>query len=408
MNIYERFGVKPLINAAGTKTRLGGARMAPEVLQAMEEAAEWSVDMAHLQAAASRVIAGLTGAEAGYVTSGAAAGLTLGAAACITGNDPALIDRLPFTGGIPNEIIIPRAHRNSYDHAWRAAGARLVEVGLDDRAVGSGVRSLDEWELEAAIGEKTVAIAYVANRNDSPPLRDVVAVARRHDLPVLVDAAAQLPPMENLRAFIEAGADLVAFSGGKAIGGPQSSGVLCGRRDLIQAVLLNHLDMDMHAEHWEPPEGLFSSGSLRNLPRHGVGRGLKVSKENLIGLLVALERFADGSWREDLPSKREIASEIDAVTAGYSFVTAEVAPAEEIPRVELRFAKPELAEEVLQLLESGNPAIAVDPHHLASGGLTFNTVGLSQSDARIVVTRLAEILEAVDRRSKGSSSAAAG
>ncbi len=180
----------------------------------------------------------MTGSEAGYVTAGAAAGLLLGAAACLAGDNPAAIDRLPETDGAPNEIVIFRSHRNSYDHAWRAAGARLVEVGLDDRTAGSGVRDLDPWELGAAIGERTVALAYVANVYDRPQLSMFIDIARRHELPVLVDAAGQLPPRENLRSFVAAGADLVVFSGGKAIGGPQNTGFLCGRRALVRAAAL--------------------------------------------------------------------------------------------------------------------------------------------------------------------------
>ncbi len=290
VSIYQRFGVKPLINAAGTKTRLGGAHMPPEVLEAMAEAAREAVDMAALQAAASRVIARVTGAEAGYVTSGAAAALTLGAAACITGLDPAKIDQLPNTDGLPNEILIFRSHRNSYDHGWRAAGASLVEIGMDDRTAGSGVRLLEPWEIEAAVSERTVALAYVANLRNEPPLEPLIETAHACGIPVLVDAAGRLPPEENLRYFIEAGADLVAFSGGKAIGGPQSTGILCGKKHLIQAVLLNHLDMDMDLDLWDPPEDLLPRAAFKALPHHGIGRGFKVSRENIIALLVALER----------------------------------------------------------------------------------------------------------------------
>ncbi|MEX2540922.1 MAG: aminotransferase class V-fold PLP-dependent enzyme [Trueperaceae bacterium] len=392
MTIYDRFGIKTLINAAGPKTRLGGIRMAPEVLRAMEEAADSSVDMAYLQAAAGRVIAAHTGAEAGYVTSGAAAGLTLGAAACITGLDAAIIDRLPFTDGVPNEIVIPRSHRNSYDHAWRAAGARLVEVGLDDRTAGSGVRSLDPWELEAAISERTVAVAYVANRRDGPPLREIAAVAHNYGLPVLVDAAAQLPPVENLRAFIDAGADLVSFSGGKAIGGPQGTGVLCGRRDLIQAALLNHLDMDMYAAHWSPPPDLFPGVKTLHLPRHGIGRGFKVSKENVIGLLVALQRFVDGAWREDLNARQEMVRELLEAASGHGLVAPELNTVNGEPRLALRFEPTELAAQVLHRLEEGEPAIAVDPNDLAGGCLVVNPVGLDREEGRIVAARLSDVL----------------
>ena len=388
MSIYRRYEVKPLINAAGTKTRLGGANMAPEVLQAMTEAAADAVDMAALQAAASRVIAGITGAEAGYVTSGAAAGLTLGAAACITGLDPAKIDRLPQTDNLPNEIIIFRSHRNSYDHAWRAAGARLVDIGLDDRLVGSGVRSLEIWEVEAAITDRTVAIAYVANRRNEPPLAQLTEFAHSHNLPVLVDAAGQLPPEENLKRFIDAGADLVAFSGGKAIGGPQGTGILCGKKALIQAVLLNHLDMDMDLELWDPPADLLPRESIQALPHHGIGRGLKVSKENIIGLLVALERFATGTWRQELEKHAEMAHQIVRSVANISGVQAEYIDTGGYPRVSLKYPSPLEARRVYQELLSGEPGIAVDPTDIYGGILILNTIALQPTHASVVTERL--------------------
>src|SRR5690606_16145428 len=135
-------------------------------------------------------------------------------------------------------VVMFRAHRTGYDHAIRAAGARIVEVGFNDRTVGSGVRGLEMWELEAAIGPSTVAVAYAANPTGQPPLPAVAAVAEKHGLPVIVDAAAQLPPRSNLKRFIAEGASLVAYSGGKAIHGPQGTGILCGRKDLVAAALI--------------------------------------------------------------------------------------------------------------------------------------------------------------------------
>lgn len=395
MSIYERFGVKPLINAAGTKTRLGGGSMAPEVLQAMTEASQASVDMAQLQAAASRVIARITGAEAGYVTSGAAAALTLGAAACMSGTDPVKIDSLPHTEGMPNEIVIFRLHRNSYDHAWRASGARLVEVGVDDRVARSGVRSIEPWEIEAAIGERTVAVAYVAGAASAPPLADFVRVAHAHDLPVLVDAAGELPPKENLRSFIAQGADLVAFSGGKAIGGPQASGVLCGRKDLIQAVLLNHLDMDMDLSLWDPPGDLLPRTLLEALPRHGIGRGFKVGKEEIVGLLVALERFASDAWQDSLGARRDLAADVVQSLEGVDGVEAQVVDTPWYPRVVIQFAEAEMAERVYRGLLDGDPGIAVDPTDVRAGSLTLNTGTVALDDGPLVTSRLVEACQHV-------------
>jgi L-seryl-tRNA(Ser) seleniumtransferase len=392
VSIYKRFGVRPLINAAGTKTRLGGAHMPPEVLEAMTEAAQEAVDMADLQAAASRVIAHVTGAEAGYVTSGAAAALTLGAAACITGLDPAKIDRLPDTGTLPSEILIFRSHRNSYDHGWRAAGARLVEIGMDDRTAGSGVRLLEPWEIEAAVSERTVALAYVANLRNEPPLEPLIEAAHAHGIPVLVDAAGRLPPEENLRYFIEAGADLVAFSGGKAIGGPQSTGVLCGKKHLIQAVLLNHLDMDMDLDLWDPPEDLLPRAVLKALPHHGIGRGFKVSRENIVALLVALERFASGAWREELAERREIANAVMRVAEKHSDVAGHLVDSGGYPRVRLTFADAATARQIYRQLLEGEPGIAFDPSDVYSGVLIVDTTTLRPEETPIIVERLQAIL----------------
>ena len=216
----------PVINATGTVTRLGASPIDAGVIAAMSAASQLCVDMAELQARASRIISQCTGAEAGIVTAGAMAGLLAGAAACIAGLDPIKMAKLPDTDGMRNEFIVARSHRNSYDHGVRAAGARLVEVGLPDRLTACGVRDTEAWEIASAIGERTAGILYLASSDSRPALEQVVRVAHAARLPVLVDAAAQLPPAHNLKRFIEAGADLVVFSGGKSIGGPSASGIL--------------------------------------------------------------------------------------------------------------------------------------------------------------------------------------
>src|SRR5512145_58257 len=290
-DIYAALGVKRRINAAGTLTRLGGALMDEEVVAAMGAAARASVDIGELQAAASRVISKLTGAEAGIVTTGAAAALTLAAAAAMTPWDVARMAALPHADGFPNEILLPRTHYTSYAHALRAAGARLVDIGHNDRGTGAGVRGLEPWEIEAAITPRTAAFAFSANPGNVHELSLVSSVCKAHNIPVIVDAAAQLPPKSNLRKFIELGADLVAFSGGKAIGGPQASGILAGRRDLVGAALVQQLDMDVSLSTWRPPD-LVDTQKMKGIPHHGLGRGFKAGKEEIIGLLMALERFA--------------------------------------------------------------------------------------------------------------------
>jgi D-glucosaminate-6-phosphate ammonia-lyase len=290
-DIYAALGVKRRINAAGTLTRLGGALMDEAVVAAMAAAARASVDLGELQAAASRAIAKATGAQAGIVTTGAAAALTLGAAACMTRWDIARMAALPRTDGFPNEILLPRTHYTGYAHALRASGATLVDIGHNDRGTGAGVRGLETWEIEAAITPRTAAFAFAANPSNADDLLLVCEACKARGIPVIVDAAAQLPPKANLRKFFELGADLVAFSGGKAIGGPQASGILAGRRDLVGSALVQQLDMDVAPGTWSPPE-LIDRQAMKGIPHHGLGRGFKAGKEEIAGLLVALERFA--------------------------------------------------------------------------------------------------------------------
>ena len=270
-----------VINAAGFVTTLGGAPLDPEVLAAQAAVGRVNVDMRALTIWAGRRVAEATGAEDGLVTAGAAAGLALATAACIAGGNPARARALPHGPGRP-EIIVQRSLHNAYNHALELGGAHLIEVGYPTRP---GLGRTYEWEIESAIGEATVAIAHsVMSDPGAVPLEVVADVAHRHGLPVIVDAAAELPPVGNLRAFLEAGADLVAISGGKAIRGPQASGILAGRADLIASARMQQLDMDVDPVIWRELEGV--------LPfQHGIGRSMKVGKEEIVGLVVALDRF---------------------------------------------------------------------------------------------------------------------
>eukprot|EP01051_Picozoa_sp_SAG22_P010406 SAG22_NODE_935_length_6425_cov_10.116819_7_plen_351_part_00 len=297
-SIFAELGVKTTINANGPSTRLSGGLPRPEVVEAMARAATECVDIAHLQGRASEIIAGITGAEAGYVTAGAACGLMLGTAACVTGLNPSHMNQLPDLTGLKSEVVVARSHRNFYDHAVRTAGVKLVEVGLADRHAGAGVRDAEGWEYAAAITEKTAMVLYTMNPNMQPPLEDVIRKAHAAGVPVLVDAAAQVLPPSNLRKFISMGADLVAFSGGKQIGGPQASGVLCGRKELISAAALQHLDLDIYWDQWSPPPQLIDKRSLVGAPHHGIGRVAKVGRETIVGLLVALKvrKPGPGFW----------------------------------------------------------------------------------------------------------------
>jgi L-seryl-tRNA(Ser) seleniumtransferase len=385
MNLYEKRGIRTLINAKGTATRLSGGILRPEVTAAMAEAGKFCVDMAELQAHASQVIARETGAEAGYVASGAAACLLLATAACVAGLEPSKMARLPDTAGMKNEVIMVRSQRNFYDHAVRAAGVKIIEVGLPDRHAGAGVRDAEAWEIADAITERTAAIFYVADRYARPSLAEVIKVAHAAGVPVIVDAAAQLPPQSNLRRFIAEEADLVAFSGGKAIGGPQATGILCGKRDLIMAAALQHLDLDIFWEQWEPPATLIDKGRLKGVPQHGLGRPCKVGKEDVIGLLTALELFvAEG----DAARHRRWLGQAQAVMAslgnlkGAKAVLTGTDAIEEVPVIELTLDKDSSlgALDLVIALQNGTPSIHLDPTWCDRGVAVINPICLQDGE----------------------------
>ena len=273
-NVYTRLlGVRPHLGAHETISRLGGGRMSRAVLDAMAEANEYFVDMRELNAAAGRRAAELLGAEAALVTAGGFSGMILGAAACLTGNDMAKVEALPHPTWVRRECLMQTAQKFDYDRAFRAAGATMVYA---DRKA----------DLEARLGERTALIAILSAserqglfappleaRRAPPPSPDLVrheeliAMGKRAGVPVLIDMASDLPPWGQLDRFLKAGADLLVLSGGKAIGGPQSSGLLLGRRDLIDAA------------------------RLHSTPNDNIGRGMKVGKEEIIGLITALEHY---------------------------------------------------------------------------------------------------------------------
>lgn len=283
-DIYASLNVSSIINAVGYATRIGGSAPSDAVLDAMRQASVDFVELDDLQRAASIAIANATGAEAGIVTCGAAAGLALAAAACLAGNDPDIMDRLPDVADLErNEIIYSRPWRFGYDHAIRTSGARLV--GVDYEADGA----LEQ--IERAINPRTVAIGYEwTNMHHRLAVRQVAQLAHRHGLPLIVDGSMSLPPREHLRSFIADGADLLAISGGKHLQGPQASGILCGRRDLIASAWVQMVDMDVRPQTWSLRQ-LIDDGFITRPPRHGIGRTMKVGKEQIVGLLAALEAY---------------------------------------------------------------------------------------------------------------------
>ncbi|GAA4547539.1 aminotransferase class V-fold PLP-dependent enzyme [Amycolatopsis samaneae] len=250
---YRRLGLRPVINAAATLTRLGGSRLAPPAVVAMAEAAGEFVDMPELQRRVGARLAELTGNTAGYVTSGAAAGITLAVASCVTGPEPSTVESFPARAG----VAMFRGHRNPYDYNARLLGTGIAEFGADPASMAE------------AIGPGTACVLWFAGAHyadGAPALSEVIGIAKERGVPVLVDAAAQVPPVSSLWDFtVGLGADAVLVSGGKGLRGPQSSGLVLGSTAVV--------------------EGCRAHAS----PGHGVGRGMKVGKEELLGLLAAVE-----------------------------------------------------------------------------------------------------------------------
>lgn len=398
MGVYEDLNVKRIINGSGMQTRLSGTIIRPEAMSSMIEASKSLVDMEHLQAEASRIISSITGSEAAMVTSGAAAGLTLATAACVTGLDIGKMDRLPDTSGMKNEVIMARHHRNAYDHMIRLVGVKIVEVGLNDVGIGAGVRGVEPWEIEAAITDKTAAIAYVQKPLGRPALEEVTKIAKRNDVPIIVDAAAELPPARNLRLIIEKGADLVVFSGGKAIRGPQSTGILAGRKDLIMAAILQVIDMDSRFETWDPPTEYIDKTRLTGIPRNGIGRGFKVGKEEIVGLLTALRIFADENEDENLHAMERRSEKMAELLRNVDGIQVRNYPRSKfrsLPHVEIYF--PKITEtsgmiHVVEKLKEKTPPIYLDETRLEESILEINPYNLVEDDLGEIAQRIRSIV----------------
>ncbi|MSQ35254.1 MAG: aminotransferase class V-fold PLP-dependent enzyme [Dehalococcoidia bacterium] len=363
--IYEKLGVKPIINAMGTQTVNGGSIMEPEVIRAMAEGSRVMVRMKDLNARASEIIAGITGAEAGMVVAGAATGMMLQAAACMTGNDPAKISRLPDTSGMKNEIIIKQNQNFGFIKSWSYSGARLVWVGNETGA--------SPKELEAAITEKTAAFGYLSSRwapDSFETLDEMIAVGRKHKIPVLVDAAAMLPPAHHLRAFVDRGADMVTFSGGKALKGPQSTGILAGKKNLIEAAAMN--------------------GS----PSMAIGRVAKVCREEIVGVLVALQRYAEKDHAADQRRWLAECKVVQDALKDVPDITSRVMQDDwlrPVPELSIGLGKSWLAEtsaRVKAALNDETPPIIVGASRRPGEDLFVNPHGLQEGEADFVGQRL--------------------
>jgi D-glucosaminate-6-phosphate ammonia-lyase len=366
MNIYEELGVRPVVNAMGPRTLLGGNTPAPAVRALMDEAEEYYADMAELSARAGEKIAQLLDIEAAIVTSGTASALVLGASACMTGKDTAKIEQLPDTTGMPCEFIIQRGLRLKYDRCMTLSGGKLVEVGDEE-----GTRP---EHIEEAIGPNTAGIHYfVQSRAGVVPLEQVIQIGA-HDIPIVVDAAGCVYPPELLSKYVKMGADLVAY-GAKYYGSVNASGLLTGRKDLVEAAAMHSFVS-------------FESTEIRAL-----GRPMKMERQGIIAAYAALKE-----WLSMDHEARFAACE--------ARIDATHQELKDVPNIELvdpRRSRTDLwirvdaeklgktAVDVVDELREGNPSIWVqdgDEHHFR---LYFGV--LPEGQESIIVERLKEILK---------------
>lgn len=368
MDIYDELGVRKVINGIATVTSLGGSIMPPEVIQAISEASKHFVNIDELQKKVGEKIAELTKNEAAYVSCGAAAGLALSTAACITGLDPSKCARLPYTDGMKNEIIIHKMNRSGYDFAIRQVGGKIVEIGTEE--------GTSEKDMENAINEKTAAIFYFYNitrMKGLVPLEKGIEIAKRRGVPLIVDAAAQIPPVENLWRFTQMGADMAIFSGGKGLRGPQSSGLMVGKKELIEASALNAN------------------------PRCYIGRPMKVGKEEIVGLFAAVrwylgigEKKLIQTYEDQVKFIIDEMVKIPHVLARRDFPSEAGQP---MPRAEIIFDEKALGmsrDDILNKLREGKPSI-----ELPSAGpnsIFVNPQTLEPGQEMIITDRLKEIL----------------
>ena len=375
-NVYTRLGLRPIINAAGTYTHLGGSLMPEEVVNAMIDAAKHYVPIRDLSQTIGARIAELTDNEAAMVTTGAAGAIFVATCAAIAGDDPDKRKRLPFTDGMKNEVVCQNLHRTGWVRQCEAAGARVISVEHKD-------------EMERAITGKTAMLYYLVaekhfgkyrDRLDAPggkvSLEECIDIAKRTRLPLLIDAAAELPPHDNLTRYTKMGADLVAFSGGKGLRGPQNTGLLVGRKDLIE-----------NAKYFQSPYS-------------GIGRDLKISKEALIGTLAAVERYVQldhekewNRWKAQVDHVQGALAGIEGVETGYvpKWVTNHV------PRLWVRWPEEKWRytwDDCFQELRAGEPSVV--PLRTPMG-ITIVTWMLDPGEEAIVAKRLQEVLAKASR-----------
>jgi L-seryl-tRNA(Ser) seleniumtransferase len=361
-NIFKELGVRTFINAAGTYTAMSGSIMHDDVVETIQYSSREFAMIDEVQEKVGAKIAAICHAEDATVTAGCWSALVLGTAGVLTGMDPKKVAQLPNLEGIKSEVIVQKTHNHAYVHALTNTGVRIVEIETVE-------------ELENAVNEKTAMMWFLnyAGPNGKIMNEEWVALGKKHNIPTMIDMAADLPPIENLWKFNDMGFDLVCVSGGKGLRGPQSAGILMGRKDLIAAARLN-----------APPRG------------GNIGRGMKVNKEEILGMYVALEKFVSidhkkewKMWEDHISIIENAAKKVDGVTTKVTIPPiANVTPTLNISwdtnKIDLS------RDELLERLKTGNPSIAV----MGSGenSITITVWMLKSGQEKIVAGRVREEL----------------
>lgn len=361
--LYASLGVKPVINGVGVVTVLGGSVMPPEVIRAMEEASRFFIPLPELERKVGARIAELLQAPAAMVTCGAASAITVGTAACLSQGDPAKLRQLPNRDGIRFEVIQQKSHRSGYEHQMELCGAKVIAVET-------------RKQLEEAISERTGMMFFLnkAERDGEIRADEFIRIARERKIPTMNDAASDATPKENLWKYTKQGFDLVIFSGGKALRGPQTTGLLLGRKDLIEA----------------------SYPSMS--PYGGIGRGMKVGKEELCGVLAAVERYLKVDHAAEYRELEQRVESIRTALKSISGVSTErhvPVIANEVPHVTVQWdesARGQTSQQVVEKLLSGDPPIHVQ--RPGAGKLLISVWMMRGEEHKVVGRRLREILTA--------------
>ena len=357
---YQDLGIKPFINASGTITTLGGSIMPTEVVESMREASTSFIHLNDLHERVGDKLAAMIGVEAAFVSCGAASGVQVSAAACLTGTDLDRVHKLPDTSGIKNEFIISMVDSHFYIHQGiEAVGGTLVRVGTRE--------SVSAADMLGAIGPNTAAIVFFFGAQPKEQLAEIVPEATARGVPVIVDAAAQLPPRSNLKEIAGLGPSLVNFSGGKGMRGPQNSGLVIGKQEFVEAARFN------------------------SNPHSAIGRGMKVGKEEVMGLLTAVEVFLAKDEKEEYAEWHAQMEHIAQAAESINGVHAQVVDAKQHPSVQITLDPScgKTAEQVNSELRAGAPSI------VNGGGadtVVFNPMTLMPGEEETIAKRLVEVL----------------